>query len=231
MNGKKTFITVISQQGVKSKSSELKALRYDSPDNVRLDYDSKIKFPITAAIHGYANSNDEVKVIAIIDRSNRNLMNNYNEYFKNEMERIREEMKIPTENFKIEEVDVSGFADKNIELELFEKVIEKIDYYEEIYVCITYGIKPIPIILFSVSNYLEKVKDCNIRIIIYGHVIREDGKDPIPEIRDITSLYVNNNILLRLSDLGINDPIKKVKELRKNQEAFMHDDEDEDYEE
>lgn len=213
MNNTKTFITVIAQQGkLKNGTSLLNDVHYEAVGNSRLEYEKKIRFPITAAIHGYAEKGDKVRVIAIRDTEDENLMVNFKDFFVPEMEAIREEKGIASENFRIETIDVKDFAAMNTDIELYEKLIDSLEDYEDLHICITYGIKSLPIILFAVASYASKVKKSDINCIIYGNLIRKGGDISGSEVHDMTSLFYRNMLFMKLADLGDPDPLKKLRQ-------------------
>lgn len=214
MKNRKTFITVIAQQGTKGGKSELRKVKYDSPENSKLDYDMEIRFPITAAINGYADSEDRVRVIAIRNIENVNIMYNYETYFLPEMELVRKEKGIPEENFVIETIDVHSFVGMNSDMELFEQLLSCIEMNEEVHICITYGIKSLPIILFAFAEYVVQVKKADIVCIIYGNMYIENDVVIQKDIHDMTGLFYSNRLMIKLAGLGETDPVSKLKELR-----------------
>lgn len=211
---KKTFITVIAQQGMRAGKSELRKLRYSSPENTRLEYKEEIRFPITASINGYTESDDSIRVIAIRNIKNKNVMYNYETYFLKEMEAVREEKGISTENFVIETIDVESFVGMDSDMELFEKLLGCLSDAEELHICITYGIKALPIILFAFAEYASQVKKVDIGSIVYGNMDLEDGKVIKKDIHDMTALFYSNRLMIKLAGLGEPDPINKLRKLR-----------------
>lgn len=211
----KTFITVISQQGKLGEEYQLKKVYYQAVENGKLEYDKEIRFPVTAAIHGYVEKEDKVRVLAIRDTEDENLMRNYERFFTAEMDAIRDEKEISPENFIIETIDVKDFSAMNTDVELYEKLIDALKDDEDLHFCITYGIKSLPIILFAVAGYANKVKKSDISCIIYGNMRRKKGKVVGSEVHDLTSLFYRNMLFMKLADLGDPDPIQKLRQFSK----------------
>lgn len=211
MKRTKTFVTVISMQGSKNGKSTLEAIEYESEVNPKLNYEEEIKFPITAAIHGYAKKGDKVKVIAIRNVKDKDLMYNYEHFFLKEMKAIREEKEIAEEDFEIVCVDVDSFVGMENDIVIFEKLVQLVEKREELHICITYGPKPMPILLFSVANYLMKVKEADLVCILYGDVSRQKGQTVGAKIQEMTYLFYRYRMLDKLAELGEEDPIERIK--------------------
>lgn len=214
MGKAKTFVTVISMQGMKDGKSELKKTKYKSQESSLLLYNKEIRFPITAAINGYAEKGDKIKVVAVRNTENDYVMRNDREYFVKEMDAVREEKGIPKEDFSVEYIDVKSFVGRDADVYLFKEVINKIHKNEELYFCITYGTKSVPIVLFSVANYLEKVKNALINCILYGNLELQGDKVKTAEIYDMTQVYYNHNIFLKLAELGLEDPLSSFEAIK-----------------
>lgn len=209
---KKTFITVISMQGETNGESDLLKLKYESPENQKLKYNRAIRYPITAAIHAYANKEDDVRVIAIKNLSCSNLERNFG-YFMEEMNEIKEEKGFPEENFKIEEMEMENLVGRDFDIELFERLVEKVEREDSLYICITFGQRSTLPVLFMVANYLEKVKQADIQCILYGNIERKEDDENKAELHDLTYLYYRNLLFHNLADLGHEDPIGQLNKI------------------
>lgn len=220
----KTFITVIAQQGFNNQGeSMLKQVKYSSAENERLEYRKEgdeieaIRFPITAAINGYTDSSDQVKIIAVRNTKDENLMYNCKHFFEPEMEKIRKEKEIPEGNFQIEYIDMETFLGIDATIELFEKLLNSIGDNERLHACITFGTKPLPMILFAALNYSYKVRiNTGIECILYGNLFA-GGKNSTPQIDDMTPLFYTNALFTSLAELGEQDPVGKLREVRNMQ--------------
>ena len=65
----------------------------------------------------------------------------------------------------------------------------------QIYADITFGPKPLPMILMCALSFAEKFLNCDVKSVIYGKVNFDDNnKVTSPELYDVTSLYYLNNL-------------------------------------
>ena len=206
----KTFITVISE----NKPEDLKPTRYIAPEDEKIFYDNEIKFPILAAINAYAENNDEIKIIAIINEENLNTVENYNNSFVPALEELKAEKNlIGLDTSKIIKVTAKSDQGINANLQLVEDLLAVIGDNEILHACITFGTKPLPIIIFMALNYIYKVKNnTDIETIVYG--TRYSGDRSKFSIYDVTSLFYTNEMFMNLANAGVVDPVGKVKAMR-----------------
>lgn len=217
----KTFVTVIAQQGIRDGKSMLQPVRYSSSENEKLEYRKEggseieeIRFPITAAINGYTDSEDVVKVIAIRSIHDENLMYNWENFFLPEMEKVREEKGIEKDRFRIEYIDMETFLGIDATVELFEELLNKIGDHERLHACITFGTKPLPMILFAALNYAYKVRvNTGIECILYGN-LHAGGAKRQPQIDDMTPLFYTNALFTSLAELGDPNPVGRLRKIR-----------------
>lgn len=207
----KTFITVISE----NKPEYLKPTRYIAPEDEKLFYDKEIKFPILAAINAYAEEDDEIKIIAVINEENQYTIENYYQSFIPALEEIKAEKDLKgLDTNKIIKVEAKSDQGIKANLQLVEDLLAVIGDNEILHACITFGTKPLPIIIFMALNYIYKVKNnTDIETIVYG--TRYSGDQSKFSIYDVTSLFYTNEIFMQLADSGIADPVEKVKNIRK----------------
>ena len=84
---------------------------------------------------------------------------------------------------------------KDIHETRLKEILDKIEENTEIYADITYGPKPLPMILMCVISFAEKFLNCEVKSVIYGKVDFDDNDKPCnPELYDVTSLYYLNNL-------------------------------------
>ena len=210
MRSTKTFITVIAEQA----KGMLKKSAYQAPESKELYYGKEVSFPIINAINAYAKSDDEIKVIAIVNTESENAKYNFETIFKSELKNIKEEKGL--DNLDIDNIKVvKAVSDQtmNSNLDLFENILGVIDDDEILYTCITFGTKPMPMMLFMALNYAYKVKlNVEIGAIIYGSFY-SGTREAL--IYDLTALFYTNSLFLELADAGESDPVSKLKEIRK----------------
>lgn len=212
----RTFITVISEQGQNDfGDSSLEEFEYDAPENLNLKYNKEISFPITAALNAYTQQGDKVRIIAIYSDNNDNMKDNLDSFYKEIRALMQEKGIKEREDYEVEEIKVDSFVGRDADLELYEKLLDKINEGEILHICITYGIKAMPIILFDVAQYAWKAKDNDIECVIYGHVDRSRNKHK-GTIYDMTSLFYKHEILLRHVEMGDKNPIDSIRVTEKN---------------
>jgi len=219
MSKTKVFISSIPFLGQRrladgSMKDMLESVIYKPIGNTRLEYSSETRFPIIPVINGYANAGDTARVIAILtdgDKSNaKNTQYNYDTYFKPEIKKICGVKNLSLS--EIEEIRTPDSEDMDTQLKLFSDIADKINPGEEIYACISYGTKPMPIILTLALNYAYKLKkDVSVGCIVYGRFPhREDGEGD-SFIYDTTSLFHMDSIISKLAEIKAKDPVKAIK--------------------
>lgn len=88
---------------------------------------------------------------------------------------------------------------REIHEKLLRDMIGELEEKAEVYADITYGPKPLPIIMFSVLRFGEKFFKCNVKRIVYGKVDfvkKADGVSEAvnPVIYDVTPLYYLDSV-------------------------------------
>ena len=207
----KTFITVMSEQP----RGNLRETKYIAAEDERLFYDKEISFPILTAMNAYANEDDEIKIIVITNED----LPQTEEYYKNNFIPALEEIKAEK---NLKELDVSKIIKIEAEisqgivsnLKVAKALLDKIGDNEILHACITFGTKPLPIILFMALNYAYKVRNnTDIETIVYGAKYWGDKKEQVDYIYDVTSLFYTNEMFMNLANAGVEDPAGKVKAL------------------
>ena len=218
MSKTKTFISVISFQGKRrqedgTEKDALESVLYKPSGNAKLEY-GETRFPIIPVINGYANDKDPIRVIAILtdgDNSNaKNSKHNYDVYFKREIEGI-----VKSKSLLLSEIEIIHTLDSediDTQLKLFSDIADTIKSEEDVYACITYGTKPMPIVLSMALNYAYKLKkDVSVVCTVYGRFSHKvDGKN-VGYIYDTTSLFYMDSIVNKLAEIKAKDPAKAIK--------------------
>lgn len=173
--------------------NDLTKFRYAVDGNRLLEYDGEVFFPVNVALAKTLKKGDEVKVILLskIDIEGNSAVNAG--IFQKELNEINRNI-----GAKIEYASISTpFEEtKDIHESLMRSMVGKLESGATIIGDITYGPKPLPIIMFAVMNFAEKFFDCKIQNILYGKVDFISGRpEPInPVLFDITPLYYLNSI-------------------------------------
>ncbi len=188
----KKFITFIPRQP----EGRLSIQKYEAVDNQKLDY-KETRFPIIPVINGYAEKGEKIKVIAVCEEyqnSEHNL-----EYLKAELEELK--------NGGIDiELNIQKIPyDDSVQTQLttFQKLISVMEDDDDIYACITYGGKPIPIVEVMAIRYALRAKnDTMVRCVVYGQFDHDKNR---AVIYDVTALVQMDDIVRSLADAGIKD--------------------------
>lgn len=182
----KKFITAISLQF----GRELQKLVYEDMSGGRLTNDKPTAFPIITAIKNNVGHGDEISVVPIIYEAS-NAESNYPKFI-DELNTLKDEVGF---NYTIAEPIYSPFSeDKALHGELFKKLISRIDDEDDLYACITYGNKPLPIVIFSALNYASIIKNAYVDTICYGQLPDHKAETPTGKIFDVTSLFYINSL-------------------------------------
>ena len=210
MENCKVFISTIPflQEG------KLSPVVYKPIGNSRLEYSKETRFPIIPLINGYANRGDKVRVLAILadgEMSNAvNTKRNFYAYFEPEISDLVRQNGLELEN--IEKIFTPDSEDIDSHLKLFSDIAEAINPGEDVYACITYGTKPMPIVLTMALNYVYKLKkDISIGCTVYGRFPHIDEDTKTSFIYDTTSLFYMDSIVNKLSTMRASDPAKVIK--------------------
>ena len=223
MNKTKTFITAIpfqphNKDGDKTKD-QLQKVFYPAKGNSKLGY-GETRFPIIPVINGYAETDDKIRVIAILTDGN-NFKYNYETYFIDEINGIVREKELILNKNEIEIIRTADSEDIETHIKLFGDIIAKIGDDEELYACITYGTKPTPLIESMSLNYAHKLKkNVSIGCIVYGRYMNNNPKLTPEEneknkenngIYDTTSLFYMDSMVNKLAEIKAPNPEKAIR--------------------
>jgi len=208
MSNKKVFISTIPFL------SKLHPVVYMPVGNPKLECNIETCFPIIPVINGYTNSGEKVRVIAILtegEMSNaKNTKHNFNAFFEPEINDIVFKKEIKLDN--IELIYTPDSEDMDTQLKLFMDIAESIDPGDEVYACLTYGTKPMPIILTMALNYVYKLKkDVSVGCTVYGRVPHIEDAEGKPFIYDITPLFYMDSVVSKMAEVKANDPAKAIR--------------------
>lgn len=171
---------------------QIDAMGYAGTGNVNSNYNKPVIYPINAILAETLKKNDEVKVILLRTLDKAGNCKKNSEFFIKELDAINLEIgaKISYENLDSEFIETKD----NHEIGL-KTMLDKIDENSQIYADITFGPKPLPMILMCVLSFAEKFLNCDVKSVIYGKVNFDDNnKVTSPELYDVTSLYYLNNL-------------------------------------
>lgn len=169
---------------------------YARTGNAACSYEGKVIFPVNAVLAEKLCAGDDVKVVLLKSAANANADAN-EELFRRELDGINAGIgaRISYETIETEFVETKQNHEKRL-----RAMLAKIENGAELYADITFGQKPLPMVLMCVLTFAEKFFDADIKKIVYGKVdfVRgADGKTrpQNPALYDVTSLYYLNNLM------------------------------------
>lgn len=182
---------------MKEVSFEHDAVCYAGKGNAGCSYSDKVIFPVNAVLAEKLKRNDEVKVVLLKTLTETGNANTNGELFQQELDAINSKIgaHISYETIETEFVETKPNHEKRL-----RSMLAKIEEDAELYADITFGQKPLPMVLMCVMNFAEKFFNADVKKIIYGKVEfvkHEDAKfyPEKPALYDITSLYYLNNLM------------------------------------
>ena len=221
MNKTKVFISTMPFLGQRqladgTMKDMLETAEYKAIGNPKLNYPEKARFPIIPVINGYAEAVDNIRVIAVLtdgEESNaKNTRYNYEKHFEPEIKAICAAKNLSFNSSEIEKIHTLDSEDMDTQLKLFSDIAGKINPGEEIYACITYGTKPMPIILTLALNYAYKLKkDVSVGCTVYGRYPHLGNGQGTSYIYDTTPLFHMDSIISKLSEINAKDPAKAIR--------------------
>ncbi|MBP3709333.1 MAG: hypothetical protein J6I73_02845 [Treponema sp.] len=171
--------------------SNLKAMVYKGTDNVNSCYDKPVIYPINAVLADTIKKNDEIKVILLRTENPTENNQKNSDSFIQELNSINSDIGAKI-TYEILDSEFRETKD-NHELRL-KQMIDKIEEGSELFADITFGPKPLPMILMCVLSFAEKFLKCDVKSVVYGKVNFTGENISNPELCDVTSLYYMNNL-------------------------------------
>lgn len=174
--------------------SNINKFCYAVSGNSRIAYDGEVAYPINSVLAKVLKKDEKVKVVLLKKQDAEGNSDFHAQEFKRELDFINKNIGANIE-YKI--LEFPYVETKDIHEKSLQKMIDELEENAELYCDITYGPKPLPIILFSILNFAEKFFGCKIENLIYGKVdfiTTVDGKKipANPVLFDITPLFYLN---------------------------------------
>lgn len=207
----KHFITTISL------NPRLSAIRYNNIENADyLDNDREFTNPVLIPIKNLSEKGEKIRITAIVTNDkDGNCKKNLN-LFKEEAEKLRDE--IGFEYDKINEIFVDYAESTDKHMNLFEALINHINDDDELVADITYGNKPTPITIQLALSFAYHYKNNTvIKALTYGEVDHNEknaeGKFCLGYIFDVSALFYMNSIMSEMLSVKPKDPLGFIKTL------------------
>ncbi|MFP3041066.1 hypothetical protein LQZ19_04490 [Treponema primitia] len=172
--------------------NRLDHFRYKVSGNSTIEFDGEVIFPINGVLARTLNKNDEVKVVLLKKEDiNGNSDRNVGEFMR-ELNLINKDIGSVID-YKV--LSTPHNESREIQEKLLKDIVDEFTDNAAVYADITYGTKSLPIIVFSVLNFVEKFFKADIKNIVYGKVDFDKNGIPInPELFDMTPLFYLNSI-------------------------------------
>ena len=185
---------------------------FSGTGNAGCFYSGSVIFPINAVLSEKLKKDDDVKVVLLKTVSEKGNSGVNAGIFQQELDEINSKIgaKITYETIDSDFVETKKNHEKRL-----RAMLSKIEEGAEIFVDITFGPKPLPMVMMCVLNFAEKFFDADVKKIVYGKVDfvkHEDGKSypENPELYDVTSLYYLNNLVGAMEAPSGDDALKSL---------------------
>lgn len=159
-------------------------------------YDKKSSFPIVPIIACTAETGESLTVCMIfIGDQNTQVCKDNESRLKEELSALSKGCKI---NIIYQVLPIQDVQSQREHWKLLASVAQSVEDGDTVYMDITFGTKPTPIVFFMTMQYLQKAKrDVKMGGIYYGRFYFGE-KNRRPDLYDITSLYAMGNMISRL---------------------------------
>jgi hypothetical protein len=171
---------------------DIKPSRYKVNGNSAMEYDGEVMFPVNGVLAGALTNGDEVKVVLLKkDDIAGNSGRNVGRYIS-ELDRINAGIGAKIE-YKV--LTAPNDEGRKMQENMLRDIVGELTEGAHIYADITYGMKSLPIIVFSALSFAEKFFKAEIKSIVYGKVDFDKDDKPINhELFDMTALFYLNFI-------------------------------------
>lgn len=184
---------------------------YHAVDNPVLQMDEGTAFPIITALHAFAKPQEEVRIIAIqtdIENCRENLKK-----FEKEVKEMSEKIGF-TYPRGIEVVSAPADAGVRSNIEAFQRLIEMVHDNDEMYACMTYGVKPLSQIMIMAIQYAYRLLDnASISCLVYGRIDRKDREVKGAYVNDMTALIQLDEITRLLAANKVKNPRAVIEQI------------------
>lgn len=195
----KNYLCTIPQQPHES----LRETLYANPcDNPVLACPKPTRFPILAVIRNTVKQGEHIRLTAVRPK-HKHCDANF-ETFTAELDALKNEIGF---EFDLDIVNTPFSETIDDHLALFGKLIDFVYDDDMLYADITYGSKPIPILILMTLTYAYRFKEnVSVENIVYGQL---DHDTKVSGLYDVSALFYMNSTINTMSDTS--DPKKFIK--------------------
>ena len=194
---------------------ELHSFNYKVDGNKTIEYEGEVVFPVNAVLAKTMQKGEKVKIVLLSKKDIEGNSKKNEVKFKEELNEINRNIGADIEY--VSPIETPFTETRNVHKKIIRDMVATLEENTEIIGDVTYGPKPLPIIMFAVMNFAEKFFKANIKNIIYGKVdFIDDGsgtgktKPVNPIIFDLTPLYYLNNLTKTMSYKSSKDAVKAL---------------------
>ena len=177
---------------------------YIPEDNPDLEY-GPTHFPFIPLLNASVESGDEIKVITVtydIPECHHNL-----EVLEGEIAFV---CGVKNASYELESIEVPFDDSIAAILNVYQELISRLADGDDLYADITYGSKPMPIVLTMALQYAYRTLDnVSIEGVVYGQISHHKATLDA-KIYDVTALVQLDEIVRLLADRNIADPIGAI---------------------
>ena len=167
--------------------------------------ENRYDFPLTYVIDNKVEPNDEVVIITAVQQDSNGRINNATVNYKKYKQEVEKILLERNTGFNSEEIPLTEEFNSLTFNKFFKQVSQLIDDNDQLFVDVTFGMKPYSISMFVAVAYAEKAaRNVDVDTIIYAQkysgfsrakTAEEKAKDPSKSrIYDITGLFYLNAI-------------------------------------
>lgn len=190
--------------------TRLDAVSYKGTGNANCTYTGKVIFPINAILATTLKKQDKATVILLATRAEGKSNEQNILLFKNELDEINKNIGASID-YKVVESD---FCESKSNYEKrFRNMIATLHDEVAIYADITYGPKPLVVVLLCVLGFAQKFGGADIKRLVYAKVLFDKENHIIEgsqELFDVTSLYYLSGLVNSLEAENSDDAKKAL---------------------
>jgi len=205
----KKFLMITPHQPIsKERGDSLHFTHYAPSGNCVLEMEGEIRFPLLAVINAYAHAGEEIRIITVT--SDMDFARAHLQQLREDVASLQEKKGFLLPN-GVESVDVTYSGDVSAQVEIFDKLIPYFADEDELYACLTFGLKPMSFALLSSIKYAyQLLKNVMIECLVYGGVERSD-KGNVSTIYDITALAELDEVVRMLAQTRSPAPMETMR--------------------
>ena len=173
---------------------DISRLHYPVVGNSVIEYNKKVFFPVNAVLAKTMQKGERGKILFLsTSGGEENYSKDNIKKFKDELVKINSGIEA---DLSWETIDIPFNPQNEVFERLISGIISKVEKGCQIIADITYGIKPLPMILFCALQFAEKFCNAAISNIVYGKAeFNRQNKPENPGLYDIASLFYLNKLI------------------------------------